>query len=51
MKVKMQRNIARRAAQTYIEGSFKRNFITAIIGTRRVGKSFMVAEYAKAHPN
>ena len=33
-----------------LESSFRRPFITAILGPRRVGKSLFVNHYAKNHP-
>jgi predicted AAA+ superfamily ATPase len=39
-----------RQNQPYIEKSFKSSFITAILGSRRVGKSTFAESYAEKHP-
>lgn len=39
-----------RTAQAAIFQSFKRDFITAILGPRRVGKSSLIAAYVAQHP-
>ena len=41
---------ADRKNQEVIESSFKRSFITAILGPRRVGKSLFVKHYAQKNP-
>lgn len=44
-------NIARRINQDYIEQSFLRPCITAILGPRRVGKTYFLQHYAERHPD
>jgi uncharacterized protein len=39
-----------RANQQVIEKSFKKSFVTAILGPRRVGKTYFVTAYARRHP-
>ena len=35
----------------FIENSFKRQYVTAILGPRRVGKTYFVENYASHHPD
>src|SRR3989344_3894314 len=41
----------KRTNQNIIFDSFKRPLITSILGSRRVGKTFLVKEYIKQQPN
>src|ERR1700690_3363595 len=41
---------AQRINHAFIEASFEREYITAILGTRRVGKTSFVENYSRQHP-